>query len=138
MGCVTAITALSPAVGYSEPRKLVTLEVSMKSIFLISGMLAGGLGFVIFFSSRATQEIEGLMLFLIGTVFLSVVVMMDTISGAQNQTTELLRELLDATRQRRRAVQEDPTGSKAKAQAVAQAEPATEAQAESQTETQVA
>ena len=64
----------------------------MKTIFLVSGLLAGGLGFVIFFSARATQEIEGLMLFLIGTVFLSVVVMMDTISGAQKETTVLLRD----------------------------------------------
>ncbi len=102
----------------------------MKIIFLVSGLLSGGLGFVIFFSSRATQEIEGLMLFLIGTVFLSVVVMMDTISAAQNETSLLLRELLEASRQRRKVVQEDPTGSKAKAQAAPQAE--------SQTETQVA
>ncbi len=110
----------------------------MKTIFLVSGLLAGGLGFVIFFSSRATQEIEGLMLFLIGTVFLSVVVMMDTISGAQKETAVLLRELLEASRQRRRVVQEDPSGSKAKAQTAPQAEPATEPQAETQTETQVA
>ena len=110
----------------------------MKIIFLVSGLLSGGLGFVIFFSSRATQEIEGLMLFLIGTVFLSVVVMMDTISGAQNQTTELLRELIEASRQRRRMVQEEPTGSKAKVESVAKAEPVTETPAESQTETQVA
>ena len=106
----------------------------MKTIFLVSGLLAGGLGFVIFFSSRATQEIEGLMLFLIGTVFLSVVVMMDTIAGAQDKTTILLRELLEASRQRRQVVQDESTGSKPKAQA----EPATETQAESQTETQVA
>ena len=110
----------------------------MKIIFLVSGLLAGSLGFVIFFSSRATQEIEGLMLFLIGTVFLSVVVMMDTISAAQNETGALLRELLEASRQRRQVVQEDSTGSKANAQAAAQAEPATETQAESQSETQVA
>ena len=102
----------------------------MKVIFLVSGLLAGGLGFVIFFSSRATQEIEGLMLFLIGTVFLSVVVMMDTISGAQGETSVLLRELLEATRQRRQMVQDDPTGSGA--------EPAAESQPESQTEHQVA
>ncbi len=100
----------------------------MKTIFLVSGLLAGGLGFVIFFSSRATQEIEGLMLFLIGTVFLSVVVMMDTISGAQNETTALLKELLEVSRQRSRGVQEDPKGSKAQAQAAAEAEPATETQ----------
>jgi len=110
----------------------------MKIIFLVSGLLAGGLGFVIFFSSRATQEIEGLMLFLIGTVFLSVVVMMDTISAAQNETSVLLGELLEASRQRRQIVQEDPTGSKAKVQAAPKAEPAAETQAESQTETQVA
>ncbi len=110
----------------------------MKIIFLVSGLLSGGVGFVIFFSSRATQEIEGLMLFLIGTVFLSVVVMMDTISGAQTETSALLGELLEVTRQRRRLVQEDPTGSKAKVQAAAQAEPATERQAEPQSETQVA
>ncbi len=110
----------------------------MKNIFLISGLLSGGLGFVIFFSSRATQEIEGLMLFLIGTVFLSVVVMMDTISAAQKETSVLLRELLEASRQRRQIVQEDPTGSKAQAQPAAQAEPATETQAESQAEHQVA
>ena len=111
----------------------------MKTIFLVSGLLSGGLGFVIFFSSRATQEIEGLMLFLIGTVFLSVVVMMDTISRAQDETTVLLRELLEASRHRRQIVQEDPTtGSKAKAQAAPRAEPAAATQAESQTETQVA
>ncbi len=100
----------------------------MKTIFLVSGLLAGGLGFVIFFSSRATQEIEGLMLFLIGTVFLSVVVMMDTIAGAQNETTALLKELLEVSRQGSRGVQEDPKGSKAQAQASAEAEPATETQ----------
>ncbi len=105
----------------------------MKNIFLVAGLLAGGLGFVIFFSSRATQEIEGLMLFLIGTVFLSVRVMMDTISGAQSETNELLRELVEASRQRRHVVQEDPTGSKAKAQAAEQAVPAAETQAEAQT-----
>ncbi len=113
----------------------------MKVVFLVSGLLAGGLGFVIFFSSRATQETEGLMLFLIGTVFLSVVVMMDTISGAQGETNALLRELIDSSRQRRRNVQEDATGSKAKAEAAAPAAPAApaaETQAESQTETQVA
>ncbi len=110
----------------------------MKIIFLVSGLLSGGLGFVIFFSSRATQEVEGLMLFLIGTVFLSVVVMMDTVSGAQSETTALLRELIEASRQRRRMVQEDPAGSKAQAKAAAQAEPVTETQAESQAETQVA
>ncbi len=110
----------------------------MKIIFLVSGLLSGGLGFVIFFSSRATQEIEGLMLFLIGTVFLSVVVMMDTISRGQDETTVLLRELLEASRHRRQIVQEDPTGSKAKAQAAPKAEPAAATQAESQTETQVA
>ncbi len=102
----------------------------MKNIFLVAGLLAGGLGFVIFFSSRATQEIEGLMLFLIGTVFLSVRVMMDTISAAQGETNELLRELVEASRQRRQVVQEEPTGSKA--------EPAADTQAESQTETQIA
>jgi hypothetical protein len=96
------------------------------------------LGFVIFFSSRASQQTEGLMLFLIGTVFLSVVVMMDTISGAQGETNALLRELLEASRQRRRSVQENPTGSKAKAEATAPAAPAPETQVESQTETQVA
>ncbi len=110
----------------------------MKTIFLVSGLLSGGLGFVIFFSSRATQEIEGLMLFLIGTVFLSVRVMMDTIASAQGETNELLKELVEASRQRRKVVQEDPTESKAQAQAAAQAEPATETEAESQTETQVA
>jgi len=110
----------------------------MKTIFLVSGLLSGGLGFVIFFSSRATQEIEGLMLFLIGTVFLSVVVMMDTISRGQDETTVLLRELLEASRHRRQIVQEDPTGSKAKAQAAPKAEPAAATQAEPQTETQVA
>ena len=110
----------------------------MKNIFLVSGLLSGGLGFVIFFSSRATQEIEGLMLFLIGTVFLSVRVMMDTIDSAQSETNQLFRELVDASRQRRQVVQEDPTGSKAKVQAEAQAEPAAATQAESQTETQVA
>ncbi len=110
----------------------------MKTVFLVSGLLSGGLGFVIFFSSRATQEIEGLMLFLIGTVFLSVVVMMDTIAAAQNETTALLEELLQASRQRRRVVQEDPTGSKAQAQAAPKVEPAAATQAEPQTETQVA
>ena len=100
----------------------------MKIIFLVSGLLAGGLGFVIFFSSRATQEVEGLMLFLIGTVFLSVVVMMDTISGAQNETSALLRELLAASRQGRRTVQADPPGSTAQAEATAQAAPETETQ----------
>ncbi len=110
----------------------------MKTIFLVSGLLSGGLGFVIFFSSHATQEIEGLMLFLIGTVFLSVRVMMDTIAGAQGETNILLKELVEASRQRRQVVQEDPTGSKAQAQAAAQAEPATQTEAESQTETQVA
>ncbi len=110
----------------------------MKIIFLVSGLLSGGLGFVIFFSSRATQEIEGLMLFLIGTVFLSVVVMMDTISAAQNETSALLRELLEASRQRRPIVQEEPTGSKAKAQAAPKAEPVADTQDESQTTTQVA
>lgn len=110
----------------------------MKIIFLVSGLLSGGLGFVIFFSSRSAQQVEGLMLFLIGTVFLSVVVMMDTISGAQGETNALLKELLDASRQRRRNVQEE---SKAKTEATASAEPAapaSEAQDESQTETQVA
>ncbi len=113
----------------------------MKIIFLVSGLLSGGLGFVIFFSSRATQQVEGLMLFLIGTVFLSVVVMMDTISGAQGETNALLTELLEASRQRRRSVQENPTGSKAKAEVAAPAAPVApvaETQAESQTETQVA
>ncbi len=111
----------------------------MKIIFLVSGLLSGGLGFVIFFSSRATQQVEGLMLFLIGTVFLSVVVMMDTISSAQGETNALLTELLEASRQRRRSVQENPTGSKTKAAApAAPAAPAAETQAESQTETQVA
>ncbi len=113
----------------------------MKIIFLVSGLLSGGLGFVIFFSSRATQQVEGLMLFLIGTVFLSVVVMMDTIAGAQGETNALLTELLEASRQRRRSVQENPTGSKAKAEVAAPAAPAApaaETQAESQTETQVA
>ena len=100
----------------------------MKTIFLVSGLLSGGLGFVIFFSSRATQEIEGLMLFLIGTVFLRVRVMMDTIASAQGETNILLKELVEASRQRRQTVQEDPTGSKAEAQAAAQAEPATETQ----------
>jgi len=113
----------------------------MKIIFLVSGLLSGGLGFVIFFSSRATQQVEGLMLFLIGTVFLSVVVMMDTIAGAQGETNALLTELLEASRQRRRSVQENPTGSKAKtavAAPAAPAAPAAETQAETQTETQVA
>ncbi len=110
----------------------------MKIIFLVSGLLSGGLGFVIFFSSRATQEIEGLMLFLIGTVFLSVRVMMDSIASAQGETNVLLKELVEASRQRRRLVQEDPTGSKVKVQAAAQAAPATERQAEPQSETQVA
>ena len=117
----------------------------MKIIFLVSGLLSGGLGFVIFFSSRATQQVEGLMLFLIGTVFLSVVVMMDTIAGAQGETNALLTELLEASRQRRRSVQENPTGSKAKTAVAAPAEPAApaaapaaETPAETQTETQVA
>jgi hypothetical protein len=107
----------------------LTLEESMKIIFLVSGLLSGGLGFVIFFSSRASQQTEGLMLFLIGTV------------GAQGETNALLRELLEASRQRRRNVQENPTGSKAKTEAAAPAAPAppaAEAQDESQTETQVA
>ncbi len=110
----------------------------MKNIFLVTGLLSGGLGFVIFFSSRATQEVEGLMLFLIGTVFLSVRVMMDTISSAQSETNVLLRELLDASRQRRQVVQEESAGSKAKAQAAPKTEPAAATQAESQTETKVA
>ena len=104
----------------------------MKIIFLVSGLLSGGLGFVIFFSSRATQEVEGLMLFLIGTVFLSVVVMMDTISGAQNETSALLKELIDSSRQRRKMVQQDPTGSKTQAKAAPQAEAVAETQAETQ------
>ena len=70
----------------------------MKNIFLVSGLLSGGLGFVIFFSSRSTQDIEGLMLFLIGTVFLSVRVMMDTISSSQSETNQLFRELVEASR----------------------------------------
>ncbi len=110
----------------------------MKNIFLVTGLLSGGLGFVIFFSSRATQEVEGLMLFLPGTVFLSVRVMMDTISSAQSETNVLLRELLEASRQRRQVVQGESSESKAKAQAAPKAEPATATQAESQTETQVA
>ncbi len=110
----------------------------MKNIFLVTGLLSGGLGFVIFFSSRATQEVEGLMLFLIGTVFLSVRVMMDTISSAQSETNVLLRELLEASRQRRQVVQGESTESKAKAQAAPKAEPAAATQDESQTETQVA
>jgi hypothetical protein len=110
----------------------------MKNIFLISGLLSGGLGFVIFFSSRATQEIEGLMLFLIGTVFLSVRVMMDTIASAQGETNVLLQELVEASRQRRQVVQGESTGSKAKAQAAPKAEPTAATQGESQTETQVA
>jgi hypothetical protein len=80
------------------------------------------------------------MLFLIGTVFLSVVVMMDTISGAQGETNALLRELLDASRQRRRNVQEESKAKTATAPAepASPAAPAAEAQDESQTETQVA
>ena len=104
----------------------------MKNIFLVSGLLSGGLGFVIFFSSRATQEIEGLMLFLIGTVFLSVRVIMDTIASAQGETNVLLKELVEASHQRRHVVQEDHTGSKAKAQPAEQAEPAAETKAETQ------
>jgi hypothetical protein len=79
------------------------------------------------------------MLFLIGTVFLSVVVMMDTISGAQGETNSLLRELLEASRQRRRNVQEESKAKTAAApvEPAAPAAPAAEAQ-ESQTETQVA
>ncbi len=73
------------------------------------------------------------MMFWIGTVLLIVRFMMDTISGAQSETNELLRELVEASRQRRHVVQEDPTGSKAKAQAAEQAEPAAETQAEAQT-----
>ena len=130
MECVSAITALIPGRWLCWTSNVRLLEAFMKVIFFVSGLLAGGLGFVIFFSSRATQEIEGLMLFLIGTVFSSVVVMMDTISGAQSETTVLLRELLEATRQRRQMVQDDPTGSGA--------EPADESQPESQTEHQVA
>ncbi len=110
----------------------------MKNIFLVSGLLSRGLGIVIFFSSRATQEIEGLMLFLIGTVFLSVRVMMDTISIAQGETNVLLQELVEASRQCRQVVQGESTGSKAKEQAAPKAEPTASTQAESQTETQVA
>jgi len=110
----------------------------MKNIFLVSGLLSGGLGFVIFFSSRATQEIEGLMLFLIGTVFLSVRVIMDTIASAQGETNVLLKELVEVSRQRRQLVQKETTGSKAKVPDASKAEPAAATQDESQTETQVA
>ena len=90
--------------------------MNMKLVFLVSGLLAGGLGFLIFFASTATQEIECLILFVIGAVLLSVVVMMDTISLAQKEIIKSLEKFLKAPQQRSEAGQKDSTESQVESQ----------------------
>ena len=68
--------------------------VNMKIVFLGAGLVTAGLGLLIHFSRSSTQEFDGLLLLLIGVVFLSVSELIEAISLSQKETRELLKSLL--------------------------------------------
>jgi hypothetical protein len=69
-------------------------NVNMRTVLLVSGLVTAGLGLLILFGRSSTQELDGLMLLLIGVVFLSVSEVIEAISLSQKETRELLEKLL--------------------------------------------
>ena len=88
----------------------------MKLVFLVSGLMAGGLGFLIFTGQTAAQEIQGLILLLIGAVFLSVVGMMEALSRSLKELSQLIEKLIQASQPRGAADQADSTESQPESQ----------------------
>ncbi len=81
--------------------------MNMRTVFLGSGLVTAGLGLLIHFGRSSTQELDGLMLLLIGVVFLSVSELIEAISLSQKETRELLEKFLKESQQRSGAGQED-------------------------------
>ncbi len=81
--------------------------VNMRTVFLGSGLVTAGLGLLIHFGRSSTQELDGLMLLLIGVVFLSVSELIEAISLSQKEMRELLEKLLKESQQRSGAGQKD-------------------------------
>ena len=81
--------------------------VNMRTVFLGSGLVTAGSGLLIHFGRSSTQELDGLMLLLIGVMFLSVSGLIEAVSLAQKETRELLEKLLKESQQRSGAGQKD-------------------------------
>jgi hypothetical protein len=67
--------------------------VNIKTVFLGSGLVTAGLGLLILLGRGSTQELDGLMLLLIGVVFLSGAGVIEAISISQKETREMLENL---------------------------------------------
>ncbi len=101
---VRAITVFREVIG-----RICFLEdsMNMRTVFLGSGLVTAGLGLLIHFGRSSTQELDGLMLLLIGVVFLSVSELIEAISLSQKETRKLLEKILKESQQRSGAGQKD-------------------------------
>ena len=68
--------------------------MNMKTVFLGAGLITAALGLLIHFSRSSAQELDGLVLVLIGVVFLCGSEVIEAISLSQKKTRDLLENLL--------------------------------------------